>query len=42
MHLNIIKNYKKFIENLPEDNYGESEKLNNAKIRIEKLSRQIN
>ncbi len=39
---NALEYYKKFVENLPEDDYGESEKLNNAKVRIEKLSRQIN
>ena len=36
---NALEYYKKFVENLPEDDYGESEILNNAKIRIEKLSR---
>ncbi len=39
---NALEYYKKYVENLPEDDYGESERLNNAKMRIEKLSRQIN
>lgn len=35
---NALDNYKKFVENLPADDYGESEKLEYAKARIEKLS----
>ena len=39
---NALENYKKFVDYLPQDDYGQSEILNNAKLRIEKLSRQIN
>lgn len=35
---NALENYKKFVEKLPADDYGESEKLEYAKTRIEKLS----
>ena len=35
---NALENYKKFVENLPSDDYGESEKLEYAKTRIEKLT----
>lgn len=36
---NALNYYKKFITLLPADDYGESEKLNYAKTRIEKLSK---
>lgn len=36
---NALEYYKKYVENLPDDEYGESERLNYAKVRIEKLSR---
>lgn len=36
---NALAYYRKFIELLPSDDYGESEKLNYAKSRIEKLSK---
>ena len=36
---NALAYYRKFIELLPKDDYGESEKLNYAKSRIEKLSK---
>lgn len=36
---NALNYYKKFITLLPADDYGESEKLNYAKARIEKLSK---
>lgn len=36
---NALNYYKKFITLLPADDYGESEKLNYAKSRIEKLSK---
>ncbi len=36
---NALAYYRKFIELLPNDDYGESEKLNYAKSRIEKLSK---
>ncbi len=36
---NALAYYKKFIQLLPKEDYGESEKLNYAKSRIEKLSK---
>lgn len=36
---NALIYYKKFIELLPQDELGESEKLNYAKSRVEKLSK---
>ena len=36
---NALFNYKEFIRQLPSDNYGETDKLNYAKLRVEKLSK---
>ena len=36
---NALSYYQKFIQLLPKDELGESEKLNYAKARIEKLSK---